>query len=102
VEISTQNSSHDKYLVHQDTCRKRRLWCKASRAHALEHRDIELAKAGRVANDFDGLFVIVFLQVGLGYRRLYWLHVPIGVGMFGGLMRQVEKLTPQRTIGARS
>jgi hypothetical protein len=39
-----------------------------------------------------GLFVIVFVQVGLGYRRSYWLHVPIGVGMFGGLMRQVSRL----------
>ena len=39
-----------------------------------------------------GLFVLVFLQVGLGYRRSYWLHVPIGVGMFGGLTRQVSRL----------
>jgi hypothetical protein len=39
-----------------------------------------------------GLFVIVFVQVGLGYRRSYWLHVPIGVGMFGGLMRQMSRL----------
>ena len=39
-----------------------------------------------------GLFVIVFLQVGFGYRRLYWLHVPIGVGIFGGLTRQVNRL----------
>src|SRR5713226_5739113 len=30
-----------------------------------------------------GLFVIVLLQTGLGYRRSYWLHVPIGVGLFG-------------------
>jgi hypothetical protein len=39
-----------------------------------------------------GLFVIVLLQVGFGYRRLYWLHVPIGVGIFGGLTRQVNRL----------
>jgi hypothetical protein len=39
-----------------------------------------------------GLFVIVFLQVGFGFRRLYWLHVPIGVGIFGGLTRQVNRL----------
>jgi len=39
-----------------------------------------------------GLFVIVFLQVGLGYRRSYWLHVPLGVGLFGGLTRQVARL----------
>src|SRR4029450_8827275 len=39
-----------------------------------------------------GLFVIVFLQVGLGYSKRYWLHVPIGVGLFGGLTRQVNRL----------
>jgi cytochrome bd-type quinol oxidase subunit 2 len=39
-----------------------------------------------------GLLVIVFLQLGLGYRRSFWLHVPIGVGIFGGLTRQVNRL----------
>src|SRR6266542_2499032 len=39
-----------------------------------------------------GLFVIVFLQVGLGYSKRYWLHVPIGVGIFGWLTRQVNRL----------
>jgi hypothetical protein len=39
-----------------------------------------------------GLFVMVFLQVGFGYRRLYWLHVPMGVGIFGALTRQVNRL----------
>src|SRR6185295_15460602 len=29
VAISIQNFSHTKYLVHQDTCCKRCLWCKA-------------------------------------------------------------------------
>jgi hypothetical protein len=38
-----------------------------------------------------GLVVIVFLQAGLGYRKLYWLHVPIGVGLFGGLTRQMSR-----------
>jgi hypothetical protein len=38
------------------------------------------------------LFVLVVLQVGVGFRRLYWLHVPIGVGLFGGLIRQCERL----------
>jgi hypothetical protein len=45
-----------------------------------------------------GLFVMVFLQIGLGYRKSFWLHVPIGVGMFGGLMRQVNMLG---TLAAR-
>lgn len=50
-----------------------------------------------------GLFAIVFLQVGLGYTRRYWLHVPIGVGIFGWLTRQVSRLdTLWRTTGARS
>jgi hypothetical protein len=49
-----------------------------------------------------GLFVMVLLQVGLGYQRQYWLHVPLGVGIFGGLMRQVSRLdTLWRTTGGR-
>ena len=39
-----------------------------------------------------GLFVIMFLQLGLGYRRSFWLHVPIGVGIFGALLRQMSRL----------
>jgi hypothetical protein len=39
-----------------------------------------------------GLFVLVFLQVGLGYNKRYWLHVPIGVGLFGWLTRLTTKL----------
>ena len=39
-----------------------------------------------------GLFVVLLLQVGLGYRKQYWLHVPIGVGMFGWLTRQASRL----------
>lgn len=39
-----------------------------------------------------GLLVMAFLQVGLGYRRAYWLHVPIGVGLFGALTRQANRL----------
>jgi len=50
-----------------------------------------------------GLFVIVFLQTGLGYRRSHRLHVPIGVGIFGGLTRQMNRLdTLWRTTGTRS
>ena len=40
-----------------------------------------------------GLFVIVFLQVGLGYRKTFWLHVPIGVGLFGWLHSALRALT---------
>lgn len=50
-----------------------------------------------------GLFVIVFLEVGLGYNKSYWLHVPIGVGIFGWLIRQASALdTLWRTVRARS
>ena len=49
-----------------------------------------------------GLLVIVFLQVGLGYHRSYWLHVPIGVGIFAWLTLQVNRLDALwRTTGAR-
>ena len=48
-----------------------------------------------------GLFVIVFLQVRLGYQKSFWLHVPIGVGIFGWLTQQVNRLnTLWRTTGA--
>src|SRR5262245_20975162 len=57
---------------------------------------IVLWRRGRVpasiAGASVGLFAIVLLQVGLGYTKRYWLHVPIGVGMFGGLIRQLGRL----------
>jgi Na+/proline symporter len=50
-----------------------------------------------------GLLVMVFFEVGLGYQKQYWLHVPIGVGLFGWLMRLVNRLdTLWHTTGARS
>jgi hypothetical protein len=50
-----------------------------------------------------GLLVIVFLQIGLGYSKRYWLHVPIGVAMVGGLTRQANRLDAlSRALGARS
>src|SRR5262245_2811413 len=33
---------------------------------------------GWVARDGIVLFVAIFVQVGLGYTRQFWLHVPIG------------------------
>jgi len=47
-----------------------------------------------------GLFVMVFLQAGLGYSRRYWLHVPVGVGIFGWLTRQVNRLDTLRNKNA--
>jgi heme A synthase len=58
---------------------------------------------GWVAGLSIGLFAIVFLQVGLGYTRRHWLHVPIGVGLFAGLIRHVNRLdTLRRTARATS
>ena len=49
---------------------------------------------GWVAGFSGALFATVFLQVGLGYTRRFWLHVPIGVGLFGWMARQVTRLNP--------
>ena len=50
-----------------------------------------------------GLFVVVFLQVAFGHQQRHWLHVPIGVGLFGGLLRQANRLdTLWRATGAQS
>jgi len=43
-----------------------------------------------------GLLAVVLLQAGLGRSHRYWLHVPIGVGLFGGLLRQGSKLDTLR------
>lgn len=45
-----------------------------------------------VAGASVALFLVVFLQAGFGFRKLYWLHIPIGVGLFGGLTRQAARL----------
>jgi heme A synthase len=47
------------------------------------------------------LFVVMFVQAGLGYRKLFWLHVPIGVGIFGGLTRQMNRLETAETPAER-
>ena len=39
-----------------------------------------------------GLFLLLFLQIGTGYSKRYWLHLPIGVGIFGWLIRQKDRL----------
>jgi hypothetical protein len=45
----------------------------------------------RVAGLCLGLLAIVFLEAGLGRRKAYWLHVPIGVAIYGWLTRQVSR-----------
>ena len=50
-----------------------------------------------------GFFVVVFLQNAFGHYRQYWLHVPIGVALFGALVRQGSRLvTLSRTSEPRS
>jgi hypothetical protein len=50
-----------------------------------------------------GFFVAVFVQHGLGYQKVFWLHLPIGVGLFGWLIRLHIKLEALgRTTGTRS
>lgn len=47
--------------------------------------------SARMAGAAMGLFALMVLQVGLGYSRRYWLHVPIGVLLFGALMKHVDR-----------
>jgi len=47
---------------------------------------------GWVAGFSAGLFVVVFLQAGFGYRDWHWLHVPLGVALFAWLGRQMARL----------
>jgi hypothetical protein len=45
-----------------------------------------------VAGQGIGLFVMVFVEVGLGHKMQFWLHVPLGVAVVGWLTRQVSRL----------
>ncbi len=58
---------------------------------------------GRVAGHCLALLVVVFLEAGLGHSKRYWLHLPLGVLIFGGLVRQVGRLEALRLgTGSRS
>jgi hypothetical protein len=50
----------------------------------------------RVAGLSLGLLVIVLMEAGLGHNKRFWLHVPLGVALFGGLTRQVSRLDALR------
>jgi hypothetical protein len=52
--------------------------------------------SGRTAGAAIGLIALVALQIGLGYSRRYWLHVPIGVLLFGALMKHAGRSDPPR------
>jgi uncharacterized membrane protein YiaA len=56
---------------------------------------------GWVAGFSVGLLVMMVLELAVGHSRRFWLHLPIGVGIFGGLMRQVNRLDT-RSPGERS
>jgi hypothetical protein len=58
------------------------------------HVPASVARAGIV------LFVIVVLQMGAGHTKRYWLHVPIGVALFSGLLQQIRRLEPLSAAGA--
>jgi hypothetical protein len=45
-----------------------------------------------------GLFVMVSIQLWLGFHQQYWLHVPLGVGIIGSLMRQVSRRDTADTV----
>jgi hypothetical protein len=53
-----------------------------------------------VAGTSFALFVLMALQAGLGFGRQYWLHVPLGVALFGALVRQAERLDRGRSTPA--
>jgi hypothetical protein len=58
---------------------------------------------GWVAGNCVVLLLVVLLEMGLGHGKQYWLHLPLGVLMFGGLTRQVIGLDAWRsTTGSRS
>jgi heme A synthase len=52
-------------------------------------RDPRLAWLARLSI---GFVLIVFLQIALGYSKSFWLHVPLGVGLFGGATRLTIRL----------
>ena len=56
---------------------------------------VVLSRRGRVPTQVAqrgiGLFVMVSVQLWLGFHHQYWLHVPLGVGVISALMRQVSR-----------
>lgn len=49
------------------------------------------------------VLVMEVLQMGAGYNKVFWAHVPLGVGMFGGLLRQqIWVLSQRRARGSEA
>lgn len=47
------------------------------------------------------VIVLEVLQMGAGFNKIFWAHVPIGVGMFGGLTRQqIWVMSERRKVAA--
>jgi hypothetical protein len=42
------------------------------------------------------VLVMEVLQMGAGYNKIFWAHLPLGVGLFGGLTRQQMWVLSQR------
>jgi hypothetical protein len=42
------------------------------------------------------VLVMESVQMGTGFNKVFWAHIPIGVGMFGGLLRQQIWVLSQR------
>ncbi len=55
---------------------------------------------GPVAGHCLVLLVVVLLEMGLGHGKQYWLHLPLGVLIFGGLTWQVIGLDAVSREGA--
>ena len=45
-----------------------------------------------VAGFSAALLAVMVLQTGLGFTRRLWLHVPVGVGLYGWIARQATRL----------
>ena len=49
--------------------------------------------AGAVAGFSVALVLLAFLELAAGRSRMFWLHLPLGVAIFGGLLRHVIALS---------
>lgn len=58
---------------------------------------------GWVAGNGLVLLLVVLLEMGLGHGKQYWVHLPLGVLIFGGLTRQAVGMDALRSrTGSRS
>lgn len=48
---------------------------------------------GTLAGFSVALVLLVFVELAAGRSRVFWLHLPLGVAIFGGLLRHVIGLS---------